>query len=516
MTNLYESTRRTLCVALCLLATSPAAAFDAERFARVVEDGMALWRVPGLAVAVIENGDVAYRAGFGRTGAGAAVDEHTLFANASTTKAMVAAGILILADDGLLSLDDPVIEHLPEVHFHDEALTLAVTIRDLLAHRTGLPRTDFWTFRQRMPLEEQVRRLRLVEPGAGPRERLLYQNTMYELAGLVIERVSGKAWYEFLDERLWEPIGMTSTYGMRGQIPDSKSHVLPHDVVDGEVQAIPFDLLPGRDDAAGSAWTSLHDMTLWAGFLLDGGVTADGRRLVSVEGIAAMFEPAQLSTEEDFYPTVELTKPQWRTYALGWFQQDFEGRRIDFHTGSLDGLVAIIGLDRDADRAVVVLQNMDGSELRHALLWEALDTTPPAGKRDWLHEVHALYEAREAESREEWREIAAGRIEGTRPSLPVEAFYGSYRNEILGEITFAAERGDPSIPVPARPEHDGPVLRTGMYEYELSHWHLDTFLVDYVSWTRGSFATFGIDPDGRVATLDVFDHVFERVESADD
>ncbi|MDZ7644593.1 MAG: serine hydrolase domain-containing protein [Woeseiaceae bacterium] len=379
--------QRPFAAILMLTAVVPAAALDVDRFDDIVAAGMERWRVPGLAVAVIEDGEVVLQRGYGRAAPdGAAVDEHTLFANASTTKAMVVAGLLILADEERLSLDDLVIEHLPEVHLHSEALTQQVTIRDLLAHRTGLPRTDFWTFRQLTPLPEQVRKLRLVEPAAAPRTRLLYQNTMYELAGLIIERVSGQRWDAFLRKRLWQPIGMLETYGTRGQIPATKQHVVPHDEIDGTVRQIPFDLPLDREDAAGSAWSSVHDMTLWAQFLLRGGVTADGRRLISEDAMAAMFEPHQFATPDDFYPTVELTEPHWRTYGLGWFQQDFQGRKIDFHTGSLDGLVAIIGLDPANAQAVVVLQNMDGSELRHALLWEvhgraAGGRTPRLGRR---------------------------------------------------------------------------------------------------------------------------------------
>ncbi len=501
--------------AACLLpAAAWAAGVDAERFVAIVEEGREQWQTPGIAVALVENGEVELLQGFGNSGAGGPpVDEHTLFANASTTKAMVAAGILMLADDGRLSLDDRVIEHLPEVHFHDEALTQQVTIRDLLAHRTGLPRTDFWTFRQRMPLEEQIRRLRLVEPAAGPRARLLYQNTMYELAGLVITRLSGEPWFEFLERRLWRPIGMHDTYGLRGRIPASRNHVLPHAVVDGEVRRVPWDLPVDRDDAAGSAWSSVHDMALWAQFLLNDGVTADGARVISAEGMAAMFEPQQLAHEDDFYPTVELTRPHWRSYGLGWFQQDFQGRKIDFHTGSLDGLTAIVGLDRGRRSAVIVLQNLDASELRHALLWEAMDLDPPENRRNWLREVRELYARRAQEDDEEWQALAAARLDDTRTSLELPAYFGVYRNDILGDVEFAARGGNADVAVPARAEHAGPVLRTGMYEYEMSHWHLDTFAVNYVTWRHATFATFAVDESGRVASVEIFDHVFDRVEA---
>ena len=181
-------------------AVSTMAAFDADRLSAFTERGMGLWHVPGMSVAVVTQDAVLLRKGFGKTTAvnGKAVDEHTLFSIASTTKAMVVSGILMLVDEGKLSLDDPIIKHIPELHFGDPSLTRQLIVRDLLAHRTGLPSTDYWSFFQDMPLDEQITRLQAVQSEAPVRTRLIYQNTMFELAGLLIERLSGQRWHHFL------------------------------------------------------------------------------------------------------------------------------------------------------------------------------------------------------------------------------------------------------------------------------------------------------------------------------
>jgi len=128
-------------------------------------------------VAVVTQDDVLMQKGFGSTAAkkGQAVDEHTLFSIASTTKAMVVTGILMLVYEGKLSLDDPIIKYIPELHFADPSLTQQLIVRDLLAHRTGLPSTDYWSFFQDMPLDEQITRLQNVQPAAPVRTRLIYQ-----------------------------------------------------------------------------------------------------------------------------------------------------------------------------------------------------------------------------------------------------------------------------------------------------------------------------------------------------
>jgi len=480
------------------------AGFDAARFERIVEEGMAAWHVPGMAVAVIDDGEVVLQRGFGVTTptGGETVDEHTLFANASTLKAMVVAGILMLADDGKLSLDDLAIEHVPELHFGDASLTQQLTLRDLLAHRTGLPSTDFWTFAQTMPLEEQIYRLRNVQPEAAPRTRLIYQNTMYEIAGLVIERVSGQTWYQFLTERLWRPIGMNETFGSRADIETGMTHVLPHDYLRGEVRQVEWDFPADLADAAGSAWLSIYDMSMWAQFILNDGVTEDGTRLISAEGMQNMFEPHQLASPADFYPTVELTRPHWRTYGLGWFQQDFQGRAIDFHTGSLAGLIAMIGIDREAGRAIVVLGNRDHAEMRHALLWEVMDDTDFAGKRDWNREILDLYQAFEEKAEQEWEEIQQGRMKGTRLRLPIADYAGTYRSTVNGDIAIAADGMTLS-------------LRTAMSALTMSHWHQDTFLATHLDWRYGALAVFDFGEDGSVRSLDIFGDTFSRVKESE-
>ncbi len=503
MKNVLTNIRsRFATLALLIAFAVPAmAAFDADHLSAFTERGMDLWHVPGMSVAVVTQDDVLMQKGFGNTAAkkGQAVDEHTLFSIASTTKAMVVAGILMLVDEGKLSLDDPIIKHIPELHFADPSLTQQLNVRDLLAHRTGLPSTDYWSFFQDMPLDEQITRLKTVETVAPIRTRLIYQNTMFELAGLLIERLSGQRWHHFLTERLWQPIGMLETYGSREEIGAEQSYVTPHLYIDNKLTVPAWDFPADYADAAGSVWSSIHDMSLWAQFLLRDGVTQSGKRLVSEQGIKQMFEPHQLASASDFYPTTELTRPNWRSYGLAWFQQDFQGRKIDFHTGSLSGLIAIIGLDRANDKAVIVLGNRDHAEMRHALLWEVMDNSAGDKRRDWNQDIFDLYAARADESDQGWEETRKKRLKHTKPSLKPAAYAGRYRNETMGDILV---------------ENVGRkmVLRTALVEFEMTHWHLDTYLVEYKSWQMHEFGTFNIGPDGAIVSVKLFDDTFTRVE----
>ncbi|MDH5455266.1 MAG: serine hydrolase [Gammaproteobacteria bacterium] len=466
-----------------------------------VERGMELWHTPGAAAAVVTDEAILFRQGFGSTSIdnGRNVDEHTGFAIASTTKAMVAMGVLMLVDDGKLSLDDPVTRHIPELHFADGFMDQEITVRDLLAHRTGLPSTDSWSFFLDMPIEEQIRRLRYVERAAGIRTSSIYQNTMYDLMGVLIRNLDGREWADYLAEELWQPLGMHETYAARGDMPGDQSFVQPHFFRDDKLVRTPFDLPEDDRMPAGSVWSTIHDMSLWAQFLLRGGTTADGERLVSAAQYAQMFEPTQLAAAADFYPTVELTQPHWRTYGLGWFQQDFQGRMIDFHTGSLGGLVAIIGLDRDAKRAVVMLANRDHAEFRHALLWHVMDNSSGDDRRDWNADIFDLYERNAAAAAAEQQDFHALRREGTTTSVPLEEFAGTYSNDAFGELVFAVD-------------DDDLVANTALREVRFSHWHDNVFLWKFEDWDFEMLVEFRVGFDNKVVALEWGDDLFTKTD----
>lgn len=480
---------------------SSATLADYDDVAEFVERGMELWHTPGAAAAVVTDEEILFRQGFGTTlvEEGQPVDEHTAFAIASTTKAMVAMGVLMLVDEGHLSLDDLITKHIPELHFADPFMDQEITVRDLLAHRTGLPSTDSWSFFVNMPIEEQIQRLRYVDRTAGIRTTNIYQNTMYDLMGVLIENLDGRAWDVFLTEELWQPLGMNETYAAREDIPGGMSYVQPHVFKNDKLEQTPFDLPADDRMPAGSVWSTIHDMSLWAQFLLRGGVTANGDRLISDAQYAQMFEPTQLASVPNFYPTVELTKPHWRTYGLGWFQQDFQGRMIDFHTGSLSGLVAIIGLDREAKRAVVMLANRDHAEFRHALVWHVMDNTSGDDRRDWNGDVFDLYERNAAAAAEQQQDFHATRRKRTRTSVPLEEFAGTYTTDSFGEITF---------------EVDGKelVARTELQEVRFSHWHDNVFLWNLKQWDFEMLVEFRIGFDNTVTALEWGDDTFTKID----
>jgi CubicO group peptidase (beta-lactamase class C family) len=482
-----------LCLTTFLTASFSIAVHAKSLDEKEVQRGMDLWQVPSMAVSVVTDKDIEFKQGFGKTGhkKGTTVDQHTLFGIMSTTKAMVAAGILILADQEKLNLDDLVTKYIPELHFKDPSLTQQITIRDLLAHRTGLPGTDMWPFLQKTPLDIQIQKLATIDSSAPVRNRFIYQNTMYELAGEIIQRVSGLRWDHYLTKELWLPIGMSETYGSREQIPSSQQHVLPYVLVDKKINKTAWNFDDDEANAAGSVWSSIHDMSLWAQFLLNEGKNAKGVQVISLAGIEEMFKPQMLVAKSDFYPTTALTKPNWTSYGLGWFQQDFQGRKIDFHTGSLSGLIAIIGLDRANKKAMVVLANQDHAEVRHALLWHVMDQETGDSSMDWNQSIYDLYQKQIAASDKRELEHKKSRISKTKQSLPIEEYVGTYTHESYGEVKVVIK--DKQLK-----------LKSVRLTFDLSHWHFDTFEMKSEPNHIEALLNFNLAQSGKAQSLHFF------------
>ncbi|UCC24758.1 MAG: beta-lactamase family protein, partial [Gemmatimonadales bacterium] len=369
-------------------------AFSPEDFDHYVAEAVDAWGAVGLAVSVVKDGELLFAAGYGTRDLreGGPVDPGTLFAIGSTTKAMTAAALGMLVDEGRLAWDDPVSQYLPGFRLSDPWLTREVTVRDLLTHRAGLGNADFLWYGLETDLDEVLHRFSNAPLAYSPRSAFIYQNIMYAAAGAVVEAVSGLPWEDFLQRRIFDPLGMDETVALLRDIEGRPNVATPHHVVDGDLRPI-GNASVDPVKAAGSVWSSVDDMSRWMRMLLDRGEAPDGTRLLRPETVDELFRPQALVTESGFYPTARLTEPRWTTYGLGWFQHDYRGRKIDFHTGSIDGMVAIAGLVRDEGLGVYVLANRDHVEVRHALMYRVFDHfLAPEDVRDWSVELKALYD----------------------------------------------------------------------------------------------------------------------------
>jgi CubicO group peptidase (beta-lactamase class C family) len=475
-------------------APDPLAGFDAY-VAQAVRD----WEVPGLSVAVVRDGRTVFARGYGVRSIGqpGEVDEETLFAIGSTTKAMTAAALGVLVDEGKVRWDDPVTRHLPWFQLHDPAATREVTVRDLLTHRAGLGNADFLWYEQDATTREVVERLRHLEPAYSLRGGFVYQNIMYAAAGEVVAAASGMPWAEFVRSRLVRPNGMERTVMTLAETQGVENVAAPHDRVDGRLRVI-RNASVDPVAAAGSVWSSAEDMARWLGFLLRGCETEAGERLLEPATCDELFTPQTVLPPGGMYPTSRLVKPHWSTYGLGWFQQDFEGRKVDFHTGSIDGMVAIAGLIRDEGIGVYVLANRDHAELRHALMYRVFDLFDAEAPRDWSAELKALYAGLEASADSARAAAEARRPAGTRPSLPLSRYAGTYSDPLYGTVVISESGGALEA-------------RYGRQTGRLEHWGYDTFRVRWDdAWRGAPTVQFVLDPSGAPARLEMSGATFRR------
>ena len=416
-------------VALVLAFTVEANAQDFAAFDRYVAGAAKAWHVPALAIAVVKGDSLVFARGYGviEQGKLQPANAHTRFAIGSTTKAMTTAALAMLVDEGKIRWDGRVTDYLPEFQLRDAYATRELTVRDLLTHRSGLASTDALWAQFDYPLAEATRRLRYVAPTASFRAEWQYQNNVYAIGGLIIERVSGMTWDVFLRKRIFAPLGMTETEALVSEIIGKPNVAVPHAERNDSVRTVAIRSTDGVAPA-GSVYSSVTDMSKWMRFMLDSGRVGT-QRLIAPATFREIVAP-QIRAPMAQYPALSLARPTFFSYGLGWFVQDYRGQSVWMHTGSIDGMSALIGLLPQQRVGVYVLANLDHAELRHALMYSVFDLYTGGATRDWSADLRALF----ATPAGTGVGPQAARVETTKPSLPLDRYTGTYADSAYGSV----------------------------------------------------------------------------------
>ncbi len=472
-------------------------------FDSYIQNALQVWKTPGLSVVVVKDSTVVFKKAYGVQNL---LDKSpyttaTLSTCASTTKAMTAACIGMLVDEGKLKWSDIVSDILPEFKLSDPYTTAEITVKDLLTHNTGLGNADqLWVFGYSRP--EIMHRMQYIPPAYSLRASYIYQNLMYVVAGEVIKKVSGKTWDDFITERIFTPLSMTNTYADYSVIPPAALRTTPHfkdaDNRDS-IRTIKY-LTADNVGPAGGVWSCADDISKWLRFLLDS-ARVNGKRLLKAETFAELFKPQAMVPPSQFYPTAKLTKPHWTTYGLGWFQHDYRGKMVQFHTGSLAGQVAICGMIPDEHIAVYVFGNLDHTEIRHALMYKAFDLwTFADNANDWSNDFYNMYKALADTAQKKEKDELAKQVKGTHPSLALKEYTGKYSNKIYGSAEVLLS-------------NDSLVVKftDGKYSIALQHWNYDTFRGPNNNWWWGkSFVQFTLDKLGKVTGVLIDDVLYSK------
>jgi CubicO group peptidase (beta-lactamase class C family) len=486
--------------AAALVAVPAAAQTTAQRVAALdayVAKAVKDWHAPGLAIAVVKDDSVIFAKGYGvrELGKPDPVDAGTRFAIGSTTKAMTVVALGMLVDEGRLRWDDPVTKHLPEFRLSDPYVTREITIRDLLTHRAGLGNADLLWADGEYSTAEIVRRVGFLPLAYSMRSGWVYQNIMYAVAGQVVERVSGMPWETFLRTRIFQPLGMTATEPLLSGLAGQPNVASPH-AEEGDTMRLTQNRSVDPVKAAGSVWSSVGDMARWTRFILDSG-RVGGRRLLKEATFREMLTP-QTIADPAIYETFALIKPHFITYGLGWFLHDYRGQAVAMHTGSINGMSAIIGLIPDQRLGVYVLANGDHVELRHALMLEVFDRFTGQPPQNWSARLLTLYGGLREQAVAAQRQAEQRRATDTHPSLPLARYAGTYESPTYGRVVVTEQGGALR-------------LQFGKRIGDLSHWQYDTF---QSRWTDAalsrSLVVFDPDGAGNVSGVRAFGATFTR------
>tara|TARA_Y100001949_G_C15985074_1_gene330183 strand:- start:766 stop:2286 length:1521 start_codon:yes stop_codon:yes gene_type:complete len=472
--------------------------------------GKELWQIPGMSLVIVENDSTIFKSTYGvkNYSTREKVDTKTIFSMGSTTKAFIAMGLGILVDRDSIGWNDKVVDHLPDFRLSDPYITYDARVKDLLTHNLGIGNEDrLWTT-DSTSVEELLSNFSMSERKYSLRGGYTYQNIMYVVAGRLIEKVSGKTWQEFIQYNILEPIGLECTLTWSRDIFEYGNHTYPHmiDYEEGIVN-VPF-TISDQIGAAGMMWSCVEDMEKYLSFLLNKS-EVDGIRILSEKTFNYIFEP-QIIIGSSFYPTSKLTKPNWRTYGLGWFQHDYRGLKIDMHTGSLQGLVAIIAMVRDKNIGLQVFANMDGAELRHALVYKIFDLLLfDDNSRDWNSEVFELYNERSERYKKSYFESFENRDKSKKLSYELKDFVGKFSNDMYGDIavTLQTREGKKS----KKKYYLNLDVNNNIKNFDLEWWEGNTFLTDKdEKWLEKLFVDFK-EEDGSIKSLKIYNVQFDKV-----
>ena len=469
-----------------------------EGFDAVVEKAIKDFQIPGVAIAVVVDGHIIYSKGFGFRDIEKKypVTNNTMFAIGSCTKAFTSFAIATLVNEGLLHWDQRIVDIAPEFRLYDQYATQNLTIRDLLTHRSGLPRHDFMWYNSNLSRTEVMRRLRYLEPSCNLRERYQYNNLMYLAAGYAVEQLTGKSWEELVQERILQPLDMKHTNFSVEDMQKSSDFAYPYIEKNGQLEKMQV-----RDISligpAGSMNSCLQDLSHWVQMQLNGGIYKN----------VPLINPSllqEMHTPQVIVPGAPETKESvLYAYGMGWGIASYRGQYFLSHDGVSDGFTSTIGLLPLQGIGVIILSNRNFCSFPRFLSIQIIDRVLELPHIDWMQEgLDGIQKTQPSVGEDQLRK------KGTSPSHPLEDFVGAFEHPGYGTVTVELIDGK------LRANFNGIIS-------ELEHWHYDVFTIakenQHTFFSRiGSKITFRGDLKGDIDELripfepTVDDIVFKR------
>jgi CubicO group peptidase (beta-lactamase class C family) len=435
-----------------------------------VEETMASWQIPGLALTVVKGDEILHMQGYGVRDIETRepITPDTVFPIASSTKAFTAMGIGLLVDEGKLEWDKPVREYLPDFELSDGYVSEKITIRDLLCHRSGLPRHDLAWYGTPFTRAELIQNLAHLEFSKGFREIWQYQNLMYVTAGYLAGQITGMTWEDFTQKRIFDPLKMARSCFSPDVMQQLGNYAMPYRIKRGKAEG-EEDVLEVMEfysnpvmGPAGSIHSNVQDLAKWLKVHLNEG-QFEGEPFVSPGNLGQMHQPQMVMPVDGFMAA--LLDTTISTYGLGWFVVPYRGHTLIHHGGNIDGFSTMVAFVPREKIGIVVLTNIEGRPLRDVLTYEICDRLLGLPENNWNQRWHAMYTELYT-SIDQDREVAAEEQKQEAPlSHPIEAYEGEYAADGYADFVVKLE-GENLLGWVA-----------GDW-YPLQHYHFDIFNLD--------------------------------------
>ena len=475
---------------------SNAQELDLKKLDKYIKTAQKQWNIPGLAIAIVKDDKIIFSKGYGvkEYEKKAKVTDKSLFAIASNTKAFTAAALSILVDEGKISWDDPVRKYLPYFQLYNPYVSENMTVRDLLCHRAGFATFagDLVWYGTTYSRKEVIERARYIKPTYGFRAHYGYSNIMFLTAGEIIPAVTGKSWDDFIKEKFFEPLQMTTTNTSIRDFTEKSDIAMPHHVEPGK-KPIPIKYVNWDNIApAGSINACVSELANWIRMQLNNG-KFEGKEILSEKQIRIMRSPQIMKSVSKWSEKTWPSK-HFSAYGLGWDLFDYHGRKIVNHGGGADGMISKTVLVPEENLGFVILTNSI-NYLPTALMYYILDDYFGAEEKDWSTVYYGFYTDGIKREQERMAKAEAERNKNSKPSLALPEYTGTYRSDLYGDVEVKLENGKLVLYF----------VPTPIFVGDLSHWQYNTFSIklrNIYSLPQGT-VNFVLNDKGKVTEVQI-------------
>lgn len=400
------------------------------------------WNTPGAGVGIVVKNRLVFAKGYGYRDyeKKLTVTPNTLYQIASNTKLFTTMAVGLLVSEGKLDWDKPVRQFVPILQFSTEDLNNTVTIRDMLAHRTGISRHDMIWYKSDFSRKELFDRVKYLEPSQPIRQGFLYNNMMYAASGYVIEYLTKQTWEEFLRERIFRPLDMSNTLFSIEEMAKQADAFVPYNEKRDTtlLYKSPYYEEAQGIGPAGSIVSNINDMSKWLIALMNGG-TYNGKQVIPPDVVRATLAPsiALPNSQLENRGYGELLNP---VYGMGRWFASYRGHFLAYHGGDLDGIHSQIScMPYDSIGVIVFVIGDHSAPLYNVISYNIYERLLGLSETPWgERRLKDRTEARKLD-REGRKKAGGERVAHTAPSHPLVDYAGEYEHPAYGTLRISME-----------------------------------------------------------------------------